>query len=192
MDKKGSYIKYILIKILYVIIIPIILYDIILIAQTIIKPDETPSIFGIKTFNIISSSMKPTIGINDIVIVKKVDGSKLKENDIITFNINGDVITHRIIKIENVNNEQIYITKGDSNEVSDSDKITYDNIEGKYLFKIPKIGKVLNFLKNKIVFTAILVILIISFIYEKKKLQIKVRRKEKRRKWDRAKNNDNT
>ena len=192
MDKKGSYIKYILIKILYVIIIPIILYDIILIAQTIIKPDETPSIFGIKTFNIISSSMKPTIGINDIVIVKKVDSSKLKENDIITFNINGDVITHRIIKIENVNNEQIYITKGDSNEVSDSDKITYDNIEGKYLFKIPKIGKVLNFLKNKIVFTAILVILIISFIYEKKKLQIKVRRKEKRRKWDRAKNSGNT
>ena len=192
MDKKGGYIKYILIKILYIIMIPVIVYDIILIAQTIINPDATPSIFGIKTFNIISSSMKPTIEINDIVIVKEVDEKEINKNDIITFNINGDTITHRVIDIENANGKILYTTKGDSNEVEDSDKIAYNNIEGKYIFKIPKVGKILNFLKNKFVFAAILVILIISFIYEKKKLQIKIRRKEKRRKWDRAKNNGNT
>ncbi|MBR6034184.1 MAG: hypothetical protein IKP28_05590 [Clostridia bacterium] len=54
MGEKKEQIKYILIRVLYIIIVPIIIYDFILIAQTMINPYKTPNVFGIKTFNIVS------------------------------------------------------------------------------------------------------------------------------------------
>ena len=92
--------KYIIIKVLYIIIIPIIIYDLILIAQSIINPYKPPIFFGIKTFNIVSGSMEPQININDIVITKEIEENELKEGDVISFRQNSEVITHRIIKIE--------------------------------------------------------------------------------------------
>ena len=186
MKEVKENVKYIIIKILYIIIIPIVIYDMILIAQSIINPYRTPSFFGIKTFNIVSGSMKPVIDINDIVIVKEVvDESELKPGNIISFRLNNEIITHRILKIEKENDRNIYITKGDNNEVEDVEKLEFGQIEGKQIGIIPKIGMVLNFLKNKIVFAVILVILIVCFLIERRKINNKIKRKEKRIKWDR-------
>ncbi len=187
----GNNVKYVLIKILYIIIIPIILYDLLLIAQTIINPEKTPSFLGIKTFSIITGSMEPVIGIDDIVIVKEVNADELNNNDIISFKTNDGIITHRIINAKKEGNSLIYTTKGDNNEVTDIERVEFSQIEGKYIGKIPKISWLLSFFKNKIVFSVILIVLIISFIYEKKKISNKIRRREKRIKWDREKNYGN-
>ena len=184
MREAKENIKFIIIKILYIIIIPIILYDVILIAQTVINPYKTPNFFGIKTFNIISGSMEPKININDIVITKEVDKSELIKGDIISFNLDGEIITHRITKIETKNGELIYTTKGDNNEVTDIEHVKYEQIEGKQIGVIPKLGIVLSILKNKIVFAIILTVLIICFMIERKKISRKIRRKEKRIKWE--------
>ena len=184
MKKAEEYIGYILIKIIYIIIIPIILYDLLLIIQTVVNPDITPNILGVKTFNIVSGSMEPEISVDDIVVVRNMPKEEINKNDIITFKIDGEVITHRIIEIEEYEGNLTYTTKGDSNEVTDIEKIEYNQIEGKYIGKIPKAGKILNFLKNKVVFAFIILILIISFIIEKKKMKRKIKRKEKRIKWE--------
>ena len=182
--------KSILIKILYVIVIPIIMYDMILITHTLVKPGETPTFLGIKTFTIISNSMNPKINIDDIVIIKEVPEKELKVDDIITFNSNSGTITHRITGIQENGRNRIYITKGDSNSISDVERISYDQIEGKYVGKIPRAGKILGFLKNKYVFGGVLILLIICFCLDRKRINTKEKRKEKRRKYDRQKEID--
>ena len=188
MEEKHGVIKLLktlFIYIIYIIIIPIILYDMFLIIQTIINPETTPDVFGIKTFSIISGSMEPTINIDDIVIVKKVGKDDIKVNDIITFNVEEETITHRVMSIDNINNEIIYTTKGDSNKVTDIEKVEQRQIEGKYIGKIPKAGKILTLLKNKIVFGLTIIILIICFLWQRKIFANKIRRKEKRKQYER-------
>jgi len=187
LEKHGDF-KFLinlLIYMLYIIIIPIILYDIFLIIQTAVKPGVTPDLFGYKTFTIISGSMEPTINIDDIIIVKKVDKLDIKANDIITFKIEEEVVTHRVIDFKVIDNNIIYITKGDGNEVTDIQNVRYENIEGKYVKKIPKAGKVLSLLKNKYVFSLILILLIICYILQRKNIQKKIKRKEKRKEYER-------
>ena len=179
--------KSVLIKLLYIIIIPIIIYDLILIIQSLINPNVTPSVFGIKTFSIVSGSMAPTINIDDIILVKEVKAEELDDGDIISFNVDGEIVTHRIMNIQTTNNSSIYYTKGDSNIVGDAQQVRFYQIEGKYLTKIPKAGKVLSFLKNKIVFGVITVILIICYRYDKKIVSKRMKRRAKRKKYDRKK-----
>ncbi len=179
------FVKNLLITLLYIIIIPIIIYDIFLIVQTIINPDKTPDVFGIKTFSIVSGSMEPTINIDDIVIVKKADINDINLNDIITFKIDNETITHRVQNIGYVDNILIYTTKGDSNEVTDIETVKYEQIEGKYIGKIPKVGKILSLLKNKTVFGFILLMLLTCYLLQKKSISKKIERKEKREKFER-------
>ncbi len=176
----SSFIKFLFIKLLYIIIIPIIIYDMILIVQSIIKPNVTPSIFGIKTFTIISNSMNPIFEIDDVIFVKKINVNQLQKGDIISFVQGRDIITHRIESIEKRNNEITFITKGDANNTTDINNVNVSQIEGKYIFKISKLGKVLSILKNKVVFFVIIVILIVCYIIEKNKISKKIERKQKR------------
>lgn len=74
-----------------------------------------------------------------------------------------------------------YITKGDSNEVIDQEKVLPDEIEGKYIFKIPFLGGLSNVLKSGLVI--ILVILIFLVIYLTKvdaKEKSEIRREKKK------------
>lgn len=186
-QEEIRFFKNLLIYILYIIIIPVIIYDLFLIVQTIVKPGVTPDFFGFRTFSIITGSMEPVINIDDIVIVKKVDRIDIQNGDIITFTIENETITHRVLNISFVDGELIYTTKGDKNEVTDIEKIKYNQIEGKYITKIPKAGKLLTFLKNKFVFGTILVILILSYCLQRKHISKKIERKEKREKYERKK-----
>ena len=60
---------------------------------------------------------------------------KIKENDIITYTDDKDFITHRVIKIDG----QDLITRGDANNSEDK-PIKSDQILGKVIYIIPKIG----------------------------------------------------
>ena len=184
----SNFIKVLFIKLLYIIIIPIIIYDIILIAQSIVKPNVAPSIFGIKTFTIISSSMEPTFKIDDIIFVKKIDENQLQIGDIISFIQDKDIITHRIEKIEKNEGGLVFITKGDANSTTDINKVKLSQIEGKYIFKISKVGKIFYILKNKVVFIIVTIILLICYIIEKNKISKKIERKEKREQYETTKN----
>lgn len=179
--KKSKLMKTILIKLIYVLILPIILWDLAILIQTIQNPNETPSVFGIKTFCIISGSMEPDIQINDVVIIKEVPQNEINEGDIIAFVVNGETITHRIINIEvSSDGELLYTTQGDANNIEDETKITFDNIEGKYVGKIAKIGKIIMALKSKTTLGIVLAILIFLYIIEQKNNRKKIKRSNER------------
>lgn len=113
------------------------------------------SIFGYKAFIVLSDSMKATdFAAGDVVFVKNVDFSTLKEGDIISFfsqnaDNYGEVVTHKIrAKAIDANGEPGFITYGTTTEVDDETIVTYPYINGKYQFHIPKIGTFFYFLKT--------------------------------------------
>lgn len=93
---------------------------------------------------IATGSMTPTINVGDAVIVDKSvqkDLSKIREGDILVFQIKGYLYTHRIVKIDYVNNHYAILTQGDRvGNVIDNWVVTDENIIGIVKFKIPYIG----------------------------------------------------
>lgn len=179
---KVAKIKNVINVAVYIILVPLLIYNASLIVQAIINPNKTPSFFGIKTYVIISGSMLPEIEVGDIVITKDVEQEELKEGDIISFRHGQSVVTHRILQKVIVNDEVQYKTKGDNNNTEDSGTISYNSIEGKVIKTIPFLGKIAIVLQGKM---SIIMIIIISYIYlsysdkmRKKKTQRRIKRLE--------------
>lgn len=110
-----------------------------------IKSGETkPPLLG--AYVIISPSMVPTIKVEDAIIILREEPEQLKVGDIITFNssdprYSGLTITHRIVGIEKSKDENLlFRTKGDNNNSEDTALVPADNIYGRVILKIPKIG----------------------------------------------------
>lgn len=134
---------------------------------TIITPAKTIDIFGFRTFVVISTSMEPDINKYDMIIIKKADEENLRARDIITFEtyipeVGGiSYVTHYIGEITTDDNGiTIYKTQGATKAPGDYDdwkdrsgnhiNITFDNIQGKYVFRIPYIGFVVEMLHDPI------------------------------------------
>lgn len=172
-------------KIIEVIAI-IIIYNIVLIAISSANKINIINIFGYKSYIIKTNSMEPTISINDVVIAKKVEKQNIKIGDVITFLQEGEVITHRVTKIDENGD---YTTKGDNNNIEDTFKISYDNIEGKQVLTIPYLGKIVQMLDNQIVFLVITLIALIFIFIMIQNQEKRENRREKKKIEDRKRNN---
>lgn len=87
-----------------------------------------------------SDSMYPTFSKGAGVVTLKVKEKDLKEGDIISFNQKNKRIIHRIEKVETIEQETRYYTKGDANSSIDKGYITYKDINNKIILDIPLIG----------------------------------------------------
>ena len=119
-------------------------------------------IFGYSVFNVATGSMEPTIKQNDIIIVKTTN--QYQEKDIITFEKDGDYITHRIINI----NDNNIITKGDANNTNDV-AISKDAVVGKVVKILHNAGiwqKILTSPKVIIMIFLTLVLFDFAFSYK--------------------------
>ena len=125
---------------------------------------------------IVSPSMVPTINVNDGVVVQRVDKQgNLNIGDIITFSskdirYSGLTITHRIVGKQTIQNGSlVYRTKGDNNKSEDSSLVSFGDIYGKVLFRVPSVGVLYNFITNPFGFIIsiiipIIVILVINIV----------------------------
>ena len=103
-------------------------------------------------YTILTQSMYPTIKAGDVVITYKHNDNVYKKGDIITFvsNMNGGInITHRVEKVYKNTEEISYKTKGDNNNVADTEITKGSNVLGKVVVKLPKVGYVQQFLVTK-------------------------------------------
>ena len=118
--------------------------------------------FGYSTFEVQTGSMRPTININDLIIVKKEDSPKIK--DIITYKKGKEFITHRVVEAY----KETYVTRGDANNTKD-EAIKKDQIVGKVIKVIPNFGAFRKTLLNPIVLITLIVsIYIISRMFSNK------------------------
>lgn len=173
--------------IMYIILIPMIIFNFTLIIKSFLKPNKTPDFLGFKSFVIVSGSMEPTIMKGDAIFVKEVAEQEIKNNDIISFTQGKTNVTHRIVEITEENGKKIYTTKGDNNNTEDKDKITYEQIEGKYQFKINQFGIVTQILKSKTTLIILILAIILISCYKGKIKIRKQERKEKRKKYEEMK-----
>lgn len=123
------------------------------------------------TYVIVTESMVPTINVNDVIVVKRAKKNTLTIGDIITFSSNnmymkGLTVTHRVVgKKLDVDGNYIYRTKGDNNSLEDTALVNLDNIYGKVIFKIPKMGYVRNFIASTFGFILSIVLPVLLVVF---------------------------
>ena len=105
-------------------------------------------LLGFQCYNVISPSMEPEYLVGDLIYVKEVDPTTIKEGDVITFVVNEDLVvgTHRVVRVDAEN--QRFYTKGDANDIEDQNPVHFNNVIGVPQFSIPKLGYVSDFVQN--------------------------------------------
>lgn len=121
--------------------------------NTFDRTDKT--LFGYRAFIVLSDSMSETdFDAGDLVLVKEVDPSTLKEGDIISYQSTntenyGEVVTHKIRTLTtDENGAPGFITYGTTTDTNDENIVTYSFVLGKYQTKLPGVGKFFRFLKT--------------------------------------------
>lgn len=110
-------------------------------------------------FEVASGSMQPSINQKDLIIVKITD--KIKSKDVITYKLDDDFITHRIIRIDG----DTIFTKGDAN-TSEDYQVSRKDLIGKVVCVVPKFGIIKEiFFTPKIIISTIIFLILFSFCY---------------------------
>mgnify|MGYP004471496777 FL=1 len=157
-----------------------------LIIQKFVLKEEIPNVFGYKILQVMSGSMSGEFETGDTILIKKIKNeSDLKIGDVITYRIEKNtMVTHRIVNITKIGEKLNYTLKGDVNNIEDSEKVTFSNIEGIYIRKLILIGKLINFMQKPygmvIIFTTPILLILYIIKNEKAKEEKRNKRREKR------------
>ncbi len=117
--------------VLCIIFIPIILLNLLLIANSYLHPDEMPGVLGIRPAVVLSGSMEPVIQTGDLIFLHEIDAAELGEGDVICYLSSGKAITHRIVGVtSDGEGERRFITQGDANNAEDRLAVTAGQIQG--------------------------------------------------------------
>ena len=113
------------------------------------------NLFGYRAYIVNSDSMAATdFNAGDLIFVKEVDPSSLREGDIITFISQnsesfGETVTHKIRKLtRDASGNPGFITYGTTTNVDDATVVTFPYILGQYQTHLPYVGTFFNFLKT--------------------------------------------
>ena len=103
---------------------------------------------GLRPFAVLSGSMEPAYHVGSLIYVKSCDPSEVQVGDAITFVLDADlnVATHRVIEIDAEN--QHFYTKGDANDAPDGSPVHFNNLIGRPVFTIPRLGYFSNWITN--------------------------------------------
>ena len=185
-NTKESKIANLIGTLLILLVIPIAIVALTIAIKANINHDTLPDFLGYKPLIVGSNSMEDVFEVGDLTISLEVEEDELEVGDIISFwDSEGDtVITHRIAEITTEENgETIYITKGDMNDEVDEEAVTFSQIEGKYVWHIKYIGKIILWLQEPqgliIAFLLPLVVCILIYNHISKRNKIKLARAQK-------------
>lgn len=149
-----------------------------------------PKFFGVNPMIVLSGSMEPTYHVGSLLYVQNIEPEKVKVDDPITFYIDETtLVTHRVVDIDK--EARTYTTKGDNNDIVDGSPVSFDNIMGKAVFNIPKLGYLADKLSapaGKILYGTVAVVLIILIFMgdvlfsskDKKEEKIEEKKEEKK------------
>ena len=150
--------------------------------------DWKPPLYN--AYIIVSQSMTPAIKVNDAIIIKRLDAKDLNVGDVVTYfsenpEYYGIMITHRILEKNESNGKYTFVMKGDYNVSQDPLTVSEEQVYGKVIMRIPKIGIVQELLSTYVgwIFLIILPVgLIISIDVVKLYGKIKKNKRNEKRK----------
>lgn len=141
-------------KIILILIIVFLLFFII--RATVFKKFD---IFGYRFYIIMSGSMEPEIKTGDMIITKECNNYEI--GDVIAFKNTGLVTAHRIVEKLSEDGEELFRTKGDNNNTVDRELVRKEQIRGKTINTIPKVGTAVLYLKTHWIILVLLIGVII-------------------------------
>ena len=104
---------------------------------------------GYNLYLVRSESMTPAIMMGDLIITGPMNSTvngEVKPGTVVTYEYKKELVTHRVQSI----NGNTLVTKGDAVEDPDPWTVTMSDVRGIYLFKIPFVGYLLNFIHTKL------------------------------------------
>ena len=177
--------KVIIYKLLKILAVLLVIYNITFLANSVIYKNKYLKFSKINILCMNTDSMKGDINKWSLVIVKKVNESKLNNNDIIAYEINGNIKISKLVnQYIDDNGKKVYITKANSNYYPDNQKISYDQIIGKEICSIAGLGIFVKIIQSKIVSFIFFIILILMFINTEMKIKRRKRINKKRKEWE--------
>ncbi len=164
LDSKYFQIPFKIVK--FIIFLILIVYLAFIVIQRI---SGNQSIFGYRIFAVATGSMVPDYNVNDVLAIKEVDHDELQVGDDITYlgerqDVNGKIVTHRIIDIKTIDGKKTYITKG-INNITEDPSIEDDQIYGKVMGKIPVVTEINHIIKNQYGFFFLIFIPLVTVIF---------------------------
>ena len=115
-----------------------------------------PVLWGKRPLVVISGSMEPILKVGGILYYEKINLDDFKKDDILVYQLNEHIVSHRIVNI----NEYGFETKGDNNNSSDSYIVDKNNVIGKgNNWSIPYIGYYADFIYNHKYLLIVMIIL---------------------------------
>lgn len=126
-----------------------------------------PTVFGFSTAVVISGSMEPAIGVNDMIFIHH--RQDYVPGDIITYDKDAHLVTHRIVE----KTEEGFFTQGDANNVPDDQPVQTQQILGKVVLHIPGVGALIGVLQTPLGMTCLvfvgLILVELPYLLRKRK-----------------------
>ena len=94
-----------------------------------------------------SGSMAGTIDTGDIAVTKTITAQEAQIGDVVTFkdpSRNGELVTHRVIKMQRDGDTLAFVTKGDVNGGVEKWTINARGKVGRFMFRVPSAGYALS------------------------------------------------
>lgn len=120
-----------------------------------------PKLMGISPLIVLSGSMEPAIYPGDVVVIREQPADKYKIGDVVTYLDGYTVFTHRIVGEE----DGLFILKGDNNNTVD-DSVSPEQLEGKVILRVPKIGVAIVFFKKPAGMAVLALVLVVYLFSE--------------------------
>jgi len=96
---------------------------------------------------VVTGSMQPVIYPGDVAIIQKSDGENIMVGDVIQYWTGSIFIIHRVVEIDAATGK--FRTKGDNNSAPDNVLVSKEQVRGKMVAVIPRIGKLSLWMKTK-------------------------------------------
>lgn len=170
--------------IFYAVIVVLIFF----LESTLIAQDEATeprNIAGFSPMTILSNSMRSVYPKDTFILTRQVDPKTLNIGDDITFITESQrTVTHRIVGIEENHlrtRERGFVTKGVDNPREDKDMVHARNVIGKVVFSSHFLGRVLLFIRNNLIISVVIAVLVMLLLDEVVKFLIMAFKDRKRK-----------
>lgn len=158
---KNNKILKIISNIIYSIIFVIVVVLLIMVIIQRTSNNEI-AIGGYRIFVVATGSMVPEYNVGDVLLAKEVEISELNVGDNVVYigeigSFKGKIITHKIVQMENSQDETKIVTKGVAN-MGEDPEITSNQILGKIVYKIHLLSWFEKIISNNYAFYCIIFI----------------------------------
>lgn len=104
--------------------------------------EPVPSVLGFTPVHVLSGSMEPAFSAGDMILIHA--SREYGPGDIITFRDSGELVTHRIIS----ETREGFWVQGDANNVKDGEPVRKENIVGKVVWILPRLGTATAYVRS--------------------------------------------